>query len=650
MSGSSGYDPLTGLDWGTKLSSDSNQNYAFKVYLYPAGTPVTAAAFAPDGSDTGTVTAQAWNAYQTAQLTTALQSLSDIANVSFSFTDSLANSTLRLVAGAFPPNEPVTPENDVLGVFGPPGTGIDAGLGGFNTAVSLWTSSAGGVLDVGGLGYVTLVHELGHGLGLAHPHDRGGGSTIFPGVTASMGSLGEFGLNQGIYTMMSYNDGWQTAPQGLPQTPDYGYQFTPMAFDVAVLQQKYGANMNYHTGDDTYVLPGANGQDVGYSCIWDAGGTNAFYYAGTGNAVIDLRPATLQFAPGGGGYVSYVQGVDGGYTIANGVTIKDAVGGSGNDLLQANDSGDLLDGNGGANTIIGGAGNDTVLSSGNDLIVPGSGANLVFLGQGNSTISSAGADTISCSTGTAVVTLTGGNAGLAFGGSGQLTYLNGSGASTVVGGTGTASVFGGTGSLQWWGEAGGGVAVGGSNGGNVLVAGQKASTLVGGGSGDLLVASGSADNVLIAAAGNATLLGGSGRSLISAGAGNDVVGLSSGNDTVFGGASGQTTVFGGAGTDLVSGGSGSLYVQAGSGQATVIAGNGLGLFGFAAGDGPGGTELIENFSTSRDQVQLRGYGPDAVSAALSSATVTNGSTTIVLSDNTRVTFAGISNLTSSSFV
>ena len=35
----------------------------------------------------------------------------------------------------------------------------------------------------GGFGYETFVHELGHGLGLLHPHDTEDGSGLFPGVT-----------------------------------------------------------------------------------------------------------------------------------------------------------------------------------------------------------------------------------------------------------------------------------------------------------------------------------------------------------------------------------------------------------------------------------------------------------------------------------
>ena len=103
------------------------------------------------------------------------------------------------------------------------------------------------------------MHELGHGLGLAHPHDNGGGSTIWPGVTGPFNSYGTNNLNQGIFTVMSYNDGWDQVqdPLGIGLTT-YGFVGGPMAFDIAAIQYLYGANMSYHTGGDTYTLPDVN--------------------------------------------------------------------------------------------------------------------------------------------------------------------------------------------------------------------------------------------------------------------------------------------------------------------------------------------------------------------------------------------------------
>src|SRR5205814_2028738 len=114
-------------------------------------------------------------------------------------------------------------------------------------------------LQPGGDGFVTLVHEVGHGLGLAHPHDGGNHSdaTVFPGVTSPFGDYGDYGLNQGIWTTMSYNPGW---PSEFPSHTNlsYGWQATPMALDIAAIQTLYGPNTTTALGDNVYTLPTVN--------------------------------------------------------------------------------------------------------------------------------------------------------------------------------------------------------------------------------------------------------------------------------------------------------------------------------------------------------------------------------------------------------
>jgi serralysin len=175
-------------------------------------------------------------------------------------------------------------------------------------------------------------------------------------------TTGDFGLNNGVYTTMSYNDGWdKDGPNGSAPTNDWGYQGTLMAFDVAVLQQKYGANMDYKTGNNTYVLPEANAAGTFYSCIWDAGGEDRIVAANNLDSVINLNAATLEYEEGGGGWVSWSDGIFGGFTIANGVTIENAQGGKGDDTITGNLAANELDGGKGADTIDGGAGADVII-------------------------------------------------------------------------------------------------------------------------------------------------------------------------------------------------------------------------------------------------------------------------------------------------
>ncbi|MFN3387867.1 MAG: M10 family metallopeptidase C-terminal domain-containing protein [Allosphingosinicella sp.] len=273
------------------------------------------------------------------------------------------------------------PGASLLGRMSPPDTPSE-GQTEYNAGDERWTQEG---LAPGGFYFGTLIHEFGHGHGMSHPHDNGGRSSVMRGVeevSTFNYTLGDFNLNQGVFTMMSYQDGWQESPYGQPSSnAGYGYIGSLMAFDIAVMQDKYGVNEEWATGDDVYTLMDVNQtaqfdengnqtrEATSYKSIWDAGGTDTMVYEGARDANIDLRPATLKYEFGGGGWVSYAWGIHGGYTIANGVTIENATTGSGNDTLTGNAANNVLDGGagndsfilteGGDDTAIGGDGDDT---------------------------------------------------------------------------------------------------------------------------------------------------------------------------------------------------------------------------------------------------------------------------------------------------
>jgi serralysin len=352
------------LDWGTAVNHADSFVY---YYFYKSGEAT------PFGE-----TAAGWVAYEEQQFRLAFDVYESFLDLHFFEAQQSGQADFNLVT--------YSSSSNTLGQMYPPGTGERSGFGYFNYSGAGWdwNQPGSGGLEQGGYGFITIIHELGHGVGLAHPHDDGGTSTVFPGVTGPFGSYGDFDLNQGVYTTMSYNDGWQTSPNGRPPSLDYGYQGTPMALDIAVLQEKYGANTAYHTGDNTYHLPSSNGSGTFYSCIWDAGGNDKIVYTGDRPATIDLRAATLRVEPGGGGFISYVDGIFGGFTIAHGVTIETAKGGSGDDYLHGNSSDNLIKGRGGHDIIKGGAGDDTLRGQWRgDTIVGGSGRDWLDGGSGD---------------------------------------------------------------------------------------------------------------------------------------------------------------------------------------------------------------------------------------------------------------------------
>src|SRR5690606_6214459 len=121
----------------------------------------------------------------------------------------------------------------------------------------------------------------------------------------------------------------------------------------------------FASGNDTYQLPDSNGSGTFFMAIWDTGGTDEIAYAGSRDTTIDLTAATINRSPTGGGVVSFANGVYGGYTIAQGVWIENASGGSGSDRITGNARANHLAGNGDTDLLLGMSGND-VLDGGSE--------------------------------------------------------------------------------------------------------------------------------------------------------------------------------------------------------------------------------------------------------------------------------------------
>jgi Ca2+-binding RTX toxin-like protein len=266
--------------------------------------------------------------------------------------------------------------------------------------------------------------------------------------------------------------------------------------------------------------------------------------------------------------------------------------------------------------------------SGNDQITDGGTSSVINLGRVATTVSATsggpvvfGSDTsgkLFFSGGTAAATVyagVGATTVFANAGGGQFfagkatsfLFVGGGGASTVVGGAGSSTLFGG------------------ASGRDLLVAGAGASTVVGYGSGVVIVGRGTGGDVLVAGAGAETLVG-------SADGGNDVLFAGTGPDALFGGTGSDTFVASTGGAEMV----------AGAGHA------GRDVFLFNNGSA-GSANTIWNFVQGQDQVALFGFGRSVVANVLAAASVKDGSTTITLPDNTRITFASIGNLKSSDF-
>jgi serralysin len=295
--------------------------------------------------------------------------------------------------------------------------------------------------QVFGYGQRVLVHELGHALGLSHPGDYDAGDGDEPITYAG---AAEYAEDSRQYTVMSYFSESNTGGRYFGY-----YTAAPLLHDIAAIQDLYGVNNAAFLGDTIYGF-GSNADRPWFAAfsassplvfaVWDAGGTDTFNFSGYSQAqTINLNA----------GAFSDVGGMIGNVSIARGVVIENADGGSGSDRITGNASANVIRGMDGRDQIFGEGGDDDINgNAGTDTLDGGEGADSVRGGQGNDIV---------------------------VGGAGDDPHLNGNlGNDTVYGAGGNDTVFGGQGDDWLFGD----------EGGDLLSGDQGADTLTGGAGAD----------------------------------------------------------------------------------------------------------------------------------------------------------------------
>ena len=148
------------------------------------------------------------------------------------------------------------------------------------------TSTAAQLKDRSSYAWYTLIHELGHSMGLKHPgnYNAGGGTTPGPYLPAARDHRGT--------TVMSYKDApgsLALSVNGSDMGYSYGYKsITPTTYkilDIAALQYMYGANTNAAAQE---LKVGDSYKD--YAALWAPQGVRLDASATTRTNVFDLRP------------------------------------------------------------------------------------------------------------------------------------------------------------------------------------------------------------------------------------------------------------------------------------------------------------------------------------------------------------------------
>jgi serralysin len=282
-----------------------------------------------------------------------------------------------------------------------------------------WTNNW---LNYDGYGRTTLVHEIGHSLGLSHPgdynfSDDNNGDGIPDPITYEGDAF--YAQDTMQYSIMSYFRDQKSGAQAVDVSLGLlNNAQTPLLHDILTIQSKYGADPTTRAGDTVYFANSNAGNAVydlnanpfPYLSVYDAGGNDTFDFSTANTGVfVDLRAGSFSSATKGylsladanaateafnavtdeaqgdfplwsaAGYNSWLNtitsiganrvlndtGVSGvtatshrNISIAYNTVIENAVGGSARDYLYGNDVSNKLTGNGGNDVLDGAKGND----------------------------------------------------------------------------------------------------------------------------------------------------------------------------------------------------------------------------------------------------------------------------------------------------
>jgi len=187
-------------------------------------------------------------------------------------------------------------------------------------------------MSVGTEGALTLIHEIGHALGLKHPHEEAEGvgeDSLLPADEDSVAN-----------TVMSYEES---------TVENFKFEFNTL--DIAALHYIYGPNPNSRASDDTYELSSTQ-----TNFIWDGAGVDTIDASKLEAGItLHLSPGYHDFM---GESAASVVTAPGQITVNFGTTIENIIGSAFDDALFGNAQANVITGNGGSDTIDGGDGLD----------------------------------------------------------------------------------------------------------------------------------------------------------------------------------------------------------------------------------------------------------------------------------------------------